>query len=158
MVSIDPIITPTTERPFVCLTMIVKNEEPIIARCLNKARRLFDRWVIVDTGSTDRTMEIIRETLVDVPGRLVEHAWKGFGDAKTTALLHATELMDGQGYALVLDADEIIDGDIPQNLTHDAYALWMQLNSLRYKNVRLFHLERKWRYEGVLHQFPCHRP
>jgi glycosyltransferase involved in cell wall biosynthesis len=150
----DPVNVPSSKRPLVCLTMIVKNEEPIIARCLTKARRLFDRWVIVDTGSTDRTMEIIRETLVDVPGRLVERAWKGFGDAKTTALLHATELMEGQGYALVLDADEIIDGDIPQDLTHDAYALWMQLHSLRYQNVRLFRLERKWRYEGVLHEFP----
>ena len=150
----DPVDVLSSERPLVCLAMIVKNEEPIIARCLNKARRLFDRWVIVDTGSTDRTMMIIRETLADVPGCLIEHAWKGFGDAKTTALAHATELMEGRGYALVLDADEIIDGDIPRNLTHAAYSLWMQLNNLRYKNVRLFRLDRKWRYEGVLHEFP----
>ena len=155
MVSVeDPVATSTSTRPLVCLTMIVKNEEPIIERCLKKARRLFDRWVIVDTGSSDRTMEIIRKTLADVPGRLVEHAWKGFGDAKTTALAHAQELMESQGYALVLDADEIIDGDIPRDLTHDAYSLWMQLNNLRYKNVRLFRLDRKWRYEGVLHEFP----
>lgn len=149
-----PVVAPTSTRPLICLAMIVKNEEPIIERCLTKARRLFDRWVIVDTGSSDRTMEIIRKTLADVPGRLVEHAWKGFGDAKTTALAHARELMESQGYALVLDADEIIDGDIPRDLTHDAYSLWMQLNNLRYKNVRLFRLDRKWRYEGVLHEFP----
>ena len=135
--------------------MIVKDEEQIIERCLKKARRLFDQWVIVDTGSSDRTMEIIRETLADVPGQLIEHAWKGFGDAKTTALAHAKEVMQGQGYALVLDADEIIEGEIPHELTHDAYALWMQLNNLRYQNVRLFRLERNWRYEGVLHEFPC---
>lgn len=90
-------VTPPSTRPLVCLAMIVKNEEPIIARCLTKARHLFDRWVIVDTGSSDRTMEIIRETLAGVPGRLVAHAWKGFGDAKTTALTHAKELMEGQG-------------------------------------------------------------
>ena len=154
MVSVDPVVTPTSTRPLICLTMIVKNEEQIIERCLKKARRLFDRWVIVDTGSSDRTMEIIRETLADVPGRLVEHAWRGFGDAKTTALAHAQALMESQGYALVLDADEILDGNIPRDLTHDAYSLWMQLNNLRYKNVRLFRLDRKWRYEGVLHEFP----
>lgn len=141
--------------PVFCLTMIVKNEEPIIERCVRSAQRLFDRWVIVDTGSTDRTMDIVRETLADVPGRLVEHEWRGFGDAKTTALAHARELMEGRGYALVLDADEIIEGDIPRGLTHEAYSLWMQLNNIRYKNVRLFRLDREWRYEGVLHEFPA---
>ena len=154
MVSTEASPAAATARQLVCLTMIVKNEEPIIARCLTKARRLFDRWVIVDTGSSDRTMEIIRETLADVPGRLVEHEWKGFGDAKTTALTHARELTEGQGYALVLDADEIIEGDIPGDLTHEAYSLWMHLNNLKYRNVRLFRLDRKWRYEGVLHEFP----
>ena len=138
-----------------CLTMIVKNEEPIIARCIDKARRFFDRWVIVDTGSSDRTMEIVRDKLADVPGRLVEHVWKGFGDAKTTALAHAREVMEGRGYALVLDADEILEGDLPRNLTHEAYSLWMQLNNLRYHNVRLFRLDRQWRYDGVLHEFPA---
>ena len=149
-----PVVAPTSTHPLICLAMIVKNEEQIIERCLTKARRLFDRWVIVDTGSSDRTMELIRKTLADVPGRLVERAWKGFGDAKTTALAHAKELMESQGYALVLDADEIIEGDIPGDLTHAAYSLWMQLNNLRYRNVRLFRLDRNWRYEGVLHEFP----
>lgn len=149
-----PVAAATSTRPLLCLAMIVKNEAHIIERCLAKARRLFDRWVIVDTGSSDRTMEIIRETLADVPGLLVEHEWKGFGDAKTTALKHAKQLMENHGYALVLDADEIIEGDIPGDLTHPAYSLWMQLNNIRYRNVRLFRLDRDWRYEGVLHEFP----
>ena len=152
--ELDEAKTQESPAALFCLTMIVKNEEPIIGRCIEKARKFFDRWVIVDTGSSDRTMEIVREKLANVPGRLVEHAWKGFGDAKTTALAHARELMEGRGYALVLDADEILEGDIPRNLTHEAYSLWMQLNNLRYKNVRLFRLDRPWRYEGVLHEFP----
>ena len=40
------------------LCMIVKNEEEVLARCLESARPLVEEIVIVDTGSTDRTKEI----------------------------------------------------------------------------------------------------
>lgn len=40
------------------LAMIVRNEEPLIERVLNCARPLCDEMVIVDTGSTDRTVEL----------------------------------------------------------------------------------------------------
>ena len=41
--------------------MIVKNEESILARCLDSIRDLMDEIVIVDTGSTDKTKEIARK-------------------------------------------------------------------------------------------------
>lgn len=40
--------------------MIVKNEEAVLARCLDSVRDAVDEIVIVDTGSTDRTKEIAR--------------------------------------------------------------------------------------------------
>ena len=39
--------------------MIVKNEEAHIARCLDSIAELVDEIIIVDTGSTDRTVEIV---------------------------------------------------------------------------------------------------
>ena len=42
----------------VCL--IVKNEEEVIARCLNCVKKFADEIVAVDTGSTDKTVEIIK--------------------------------------------------------------------------------------------------
>ena len=39
----------------ISLCMIVKNEEQVLARCLDSVAPLMDELIIVDTGSTDRT-------------------------------------------------------------------------------------------------------
>jgi len=62
----------------ICLNMIVKNEARVIRRCLDTVRPFIDRWVIVDTGSTDGTQALIREVLQGVPGELHERRWKDF--------------------------------------------------------------------------------
>ena len=40
----------------ISLCMIVRNEEEVLARCLNSAQSLADEIVIVDTGSTDLSL------------------------------------------------------------------------------------------------------
>ena len=42
----------------VSVCMIVKNEEKVLARCLDSLKGLYEELVIVDTGSTDSTKEI----------------------------------------------------------------------------------------------------
>ena len=43
----------------ISLCMIVKNEENVLARCLDSFRELVDEIVIVDTGSTDSTEGVL---------------------------------------------------------------------------------------------------
>ena len=43
----------------ISLCMIVKNEEDVLARCLDCAINFADEIIIVDTGSTDRTLSLI---------------------------------------------------------------------------------------------------
>lgn len=45
--------------PTISLCMIVKDEEAHIARCLDSVADLVDEIIVVDTGSTDRTVEIV---------------------------------------------------------------------------------------------------
>src|SRR5216684_6417673 len=58
-----------------CLNMIVKNEAHVIARCLASVRGVIDAWVIVDTGSTDKTKDRVRSLLSGIPGELHESKW-----------------------------------------------------------------------------------
>jgi len=62
----------------VCLSMIVKNEAPVIRRCLASVHPILSHWLIVDTGSTDGTQAIVREAMAGLPGELVERPWVDF--------------------------------------------------------------------------------
>jgi GT2 family glycosyltransferase/tetratricopeptide (TPR) repeat protein len=87
---------PTAPRLSVCL--IVKNEQEFLGRCLASVRALASQIVVVDTGSTDRTLEIAREH-----GAEIHHfAWcDDFAAARNAALERATG-----DWVLTLDADE----------------------------------------------------
>ena len=54
------------------LCMIVKNEEKVLARCLESVKGVFDHIAIADTGSTDKTKEIARK-YADV---FAEYRWQ----------------------------------------------------------------------------------
>jgi tetratricopeptide (TPR) repeat protein len=137
----------------ICLNMIVKNEAHVIRRCLDSVRPLVDTWVIVDTGSSDGTQDIIREHFRDVPGALFERPWKNFGHNRTEALALARDKAD---YVLVFDADDVLVmpcGSAMPELTLDAYSLPIQLGSTSYWRTSLVATRLAWRYVGVLHEY-----
>jgi len=75
-----------SSQPIVGLCMIVKNEIDVIARCLESVRPLIGHWTIVDTGSTDGTIEKIRSVMAELPGQLHERPWIDFGTNRTEAI------------------------------------------------------------------------
>lgn len=87
----------------ICLNMIVKNEAPVIRRCLETIKPWIDTWLITDTGSTDGTQEIIRDFMKDIPGELVEEPWVDFAHNRNRALDLARSRAD---YSLFIDADQ----------------------------------------------------
>lgn len=88
-------------QPTLSLCMIVKNEEENLGKCLSLARPHVDEIVIVDTGSTDRTLEIARQ-YADV---LDEIEWPG---SFSVARNHSLSLAKSD-YILILDGDEYIE-------------------------------------------------
>ncbi|MBQ9142983.1 MAG: glycosyltransferase family 2 protein [Lachnospiraceae bacterium] len=85
----------------ISLCMIVKNEEAVLARCLDTVADLVDEIIIVDTGSTDRTKEIA--TLYT--DKLYDFEWvDDFSKARNFAFSKATK-----EYIYSADADEVLD-------------------------------------------------
>ncbi len=137
----------------VCLNMIVKNEAHVIRRCLESVRPLVDSWVILDTGSTDGTQDVIREALADLPGALYESPWKGFDLSRSEAIGLARDRAD---YLLFIDADDVMEtvpGFTMPELSHDCYDFEVRHGSLVHWRATMVSTRLPWRYVGVLHEY-----
>lgn len=108
---VDIIDQMTGARPKITLSMIVKNEAAVIQRCLHSVKHLLSGWVIVDTGSTDGTQDLIREVMKDIPGAVHDLPWKEFDVSRTEALTLAREHAGGEGWIMMFDADEFVEMD-----------------------------------------------
>ncbi len=86
----------------ISLCMIVKNEERVLRRCLDSVADLVEELIIVDTGSTDATMEIAASYS---NAKVYEFKWiNDFAAARNFAFSKAT-----QEYIYSADADEVLD-------------------------------------------------
>ncbi len=90
------------------LCMIVRNEEEVLARCLESAHGIADELVLVDTGSSDHTKEIARR----YTSRVLDYTWADdFAAARNFALDQA----EGD-YLFWLDADDVLPEESRQAL------------------------------------------
>ena len=145
--------------PRICLNMIVKDEAPVIERCLASVRPWVDHWVIVDTGSTDGTQQRIREFMKEIPGTLHERPWRDFAFNRNQAL----DLARAEGdHIFFIDADETLE--VPQGfswpqLGNEGYRLQCESAGWTYFRNALVSTALPWRWEGVLHEYlTCSEP
>jgi len=133
--------------------MIVKNEEHVIERCLKSAAKIANTFVIVDTGSTDKTYEKIVKIMDELNLEIITYQkpWVNFGHNRSEAL----KLAKGQGdYALIIDADDEFEGTIKSELTADAYSISVKSGVTTFNQTRLMKLDMPWRYVGCVHEYP----
>uniref|UniRef100_A0A6C0LDX7 Glycosyltransferase 2-like domain-containing protein n=1 Tax=viral metagenome TaxID=1070528 RepID=A0A6C0LDX7_9ZZZZ len=139
----------------ICLNMIVKNEEHVIRETLDNILSYIpiDYWVISDTGSTDKTKEMIKEYFKEkkIAGELVEHEWRDFGYNRTKALEAAYNKTD---YLFIFDADDKICGNfgLPQSLNANMYHLQFG-KDFTYVRPLLITNRKQWEFKGVLHEY-----
>jgi glycosyltransferase involved in cell wall biosynthesis len=132
--------------------MIVKDESRVIERCLASVKPLIDYWVIVDTGSSDKTIKIIQEFMKDIPGEIHERPWINFGHNRNEAL----QLAKGKGdYVLIIDADEVlaIDPSFTRPvLNKDFYHIITSYAGMEYARNQLINMKYDWKWVGVVHE------
>ena len=142
--------------PKICLSMIVKNETHIIKECLDSIYKYVDYWVIVDTGSTDGTQELIKTYFAEkgIPGELHERPWVSFGDNRTEAL----QLCDGKAdWAWMIDADDYVEGDFKFPFSAgdaEGFALAFGRGEFSWWRTQIFRTGIGWKYQGILHEYP----
>ena len=139
----------------VCLSTIVKNEAPIIRRCLSSVLAHIDCWAISDTGSTDGTQGIVRDVMSGVPGELIERPWRDFASNRQDAMDLAR--MMGTDYVLIMDADEwlVPSCDRPfDGLTADQYNVDHRREGCLIELLRpsVVKASIPWKWQGVLHE------
>lgn len=150
-----------TQSVTVTLCVIARNEEDFIGACLDSAREFVDEIVVVDTGSTDRTVAIAQER----GARLEYFEWcDDFAAARNFAIEHATS-----DWILMLDADEELDPATAANLRSEAGHMRADMvgfavpveNRARIGSgeetavhvVTRFFPRRSWlRYQGAIHE------
>jgi glycosyltransferase involved in cell wall biosynthesis len=98
-------------RPLLSAVLIVRDEETVLGRCLGSLAGVVDEIVVVDTGSTDRTVEI-----AEAHGCVVDRiAWTDdFAAARNRSL----DVARGT-WVLMIDADEVIADGTAASLRGD---------------------------------------
>lgn len=142
------------------LCMIVKNEEDVIGRCLECVSDIFDEIIVVDTGSEDKTRDIVKKYTKN----LYYFKWiEDFAAARNYAFSKATK-----DYIMWLDADDIIlDKDkekikeLKINMDKSIDMVMMKYNTsfdsdgnvtFSYYRERIFKRSKKFRWIGEIHE------
>ena len=143
----------------VSLCMIVKDEEEMLPGCLEAVASAVDELIIVDTGSSDRTVEIAES----FGARVLRFPWNGsFSDARNVGL----EAASGD-WLLYLDADEhLVPDDAPKlrSLLGKTWREGFHLVETNYTGgddsgaavthlaLRIFRNRPDYRFEGRIHE------
>lgn len=146
-------------QPLLSLCMIVKNEAAYLPRCLESVRNVVDEMIIVDTGSTDTTVDIATA----YGAKVFYHIWQDdFALARNTALAQAAGV-----WILALDADEALEEQTQAQLRSvigqtQADGLRMRIRNFTspgelqaYEDMyytRLFRNKPQFRYEQAIHE------
>ena len=135
----------------VTAVLLTKNEQSVIWRCLESLETVCDRYVFVDTGSTDHTIDLLEAWLVNHAGEIHRRDWVNFAHNRTEALALAD---DGKSRRLMLDADMTVEGNLDDLPRADAYMLEIvDQTDFAYRLALLVGPGIDWGYEGVTHEY-----
>jgi Rps23 Pro-64 3,4-dihydroxylase Tpa1-like proline 4-hydroxylase/glycosyltransferase involved in cell wall biosynthesis len=139
--------------PTMCFATMCKNEEHCIQNTLESVYKHIDYWVVCDTGSTDRTCEIVKNFFEEkgIPGELHVDEWVNFDHNKTLMMKKAKDKAD---YVLHLDADDLLINNLyftKDDVGHDAYYMNVTRGDMKWKALIIFNNRLTWRFCGVAH-------
>ena len=138
-------------------TMIVKNGGDSLEKILTNNMSLIDRWTILDTGSTDNTINIIERVLYGKKkGKLYQEPFIDFKASRNRCLDLAG---NNCKFTMMLDDTYMIEGDLRKFLTEvrgdqfsDSLSLFIKSDDVCYSSNRIIKSETGLRYIYRIHE------
>jgi glycosyltransferase involved in cell wall biosynthesis len=119
--------------------MMVKDEEALLPQCLESIKEAVDEIIVVDTGSTDRTVEIAKS----YGAKIYHHPWENnFSKHRNQSISYAS-----QDWILIMDADEAFfyeDAPKLKRILRETHADFLYL--------QCYDLEKTGKVHGVFNQ------
>ena len=150
--------------PKLALNFICKDEERVIERMLNSSNSVLDLIVAVDTGSTDRTIELIKKYGVDnnIPTYVFERPFDTFDKSRNFAMDKLREVVKdinwdpNDVWGMWYDCDEqlIIDPKFDKKqFNKDLFMINTYISSMKYTRNTFFRVSKPFRWYGVVHEY-----
>lgn len=150
--------------PKLALNFICKNEENIIERMLNSSKGIFDLIVAVDTGSTDKTIQLIYKYGLEnnIPTYVFERSFDSFDKSRNFALTKLRDVIkeiewdSNDSWGMWYDCDEelVINENFNKNqFKKDIYMVNTHLNSMKYTRNTFFRISMPFFWYGVVHEY-----
>jgi ADP-heptose:LPS heptosyltransferase/glycosyltransferase involved in cell wall biosynthesis/2-polyprenyl-3-methyl-5-hydroxy-6-metoxy-1,4-benzoquinol methylase len=162
------ILRPITKKPSMWCGMIVKNEERDLPKCLDTIKDVVDGLVLVDTGSTDKTLDVantvwkkplITEVYTDASKQDEAGDWKLWNFSKArNRFVSIIDDMPDVDYILWMDADDTLI--TPESLRRAIYldqptvfAVYMEAGGIKWLHHRIFKTKHGIDFTGWIHEY-----
>ena len=162
-----------TVKDRLALVMMIKNEEKRIEVTFDSVRSICNTFVILDTGSTDRTIEIVNKYCKkhSITLHLAQKPFVDFQVSRNDLLDFADEALKNHYFMLLLDCNDELRNhaeltDFIERYTAPSKATgfhlrqqwWTGISLDTYYNIRMVLSHFGWRYREVVHEFIARVP
>lgn len=138
------------------LCIMVKNAGDGFRSILENNLPYVDKWTFLDTGSTDNTLEIIKDVMKNKKGKLYQEPFINFRDSRNRCLDLAGESCK---FNIMLDDTYVLKGNVREFLhlirsdqRGDSYNVMINSDNLLYGSNRITKSDRKLRYIYKIHE------
>ena len=144
------------------LTQIMKNEAHVAHRMLDSIKPIIDGIVVIDTGSTDDSINIVKKWGQDngIETHVFERPFDNFENSRNFSFEKAREMFlnrdNNTYYNFWLDFDEtleILPNFNKQRIDKDLYMFTTYINNMKYTRNEMCRLDKPFRFYGPVHEF-----